>query len=372
MPRAVSLHSNDAAFFYTFGANKTYVDPIVLTRLQHLFVDWCGLAPEHITQLPPSGSYRCYWRMQAGNQSALGTWNADLKENDAFLSFTRSFLQAGLPVPEVYAELPEEGLYLLEDLGSSMLFDKVHGKPFDASLERLYEASLEQLVNLQLKGKDCIDFSKCYPRAAFDRNSMMWDLNYFKYYFLKLVRIPFDEQALEDDFCRFTDYLLQERSDYFLFRDFQSANIMIKEDKPYFIDYQGGRRGALQYDPASLLFDAKARLPKDARKRLMEHYLNVLAEKKPVFRTEFLHYYEGFVLIRLMQAMGAFGFRGIVEKKPGFMESIPPALTLFSDVLENWSLPVDIPELKACFHRMQASTYLGELLSGLPKEPSHS
>lgn len=349
-----------------------HVDPIILSRLHQLFVDWCGLSPEQVTQLPPSGSYRCYWRMQAGSRTALGTWNADLKENDAFLSFTRSFLQAGLPVPTIYAELPEEGLYLLEDLGSCMLFDRVHGKPFDDSLERLYEASLEQLVDLQLKGKDCIDFSKCYPRAAFDRNSMMWDLNYFKYYFLKLVRIPFDEQALEDDFCRFTDYLLQERSDYFLFRDFQSANIMIKDENPYFIDYQGGRRGALQYDPASLLFDAKARLPKEARQRLIMHYLDVLEEKKPVFRTEFLHFYEGFVLIRLMQAMGAFGFRGIVEKKPGFMESIPPALTLFSDVLENWSLPVDIPELKTCFHRMQTSNYLGELLSGLPIESSHS
>lgn len=348
------------------------MDPTVLNRLQQLFVDWCGLSPEHITQLPPSGSYRCYWRMQAGNRSALGTWNADLKENDAFLSFTRSFLRVGLPVPVVYAECQEDGLYLLEDLGSCMLFDRVHAKPFDDSLERLYEASLEQLVNVQLQGKDCIDFSKCYPRAAFDRNSMMWDLSYFKYYFLKLVRVPFDEQALEEDFCRFTDYLLQERSDYFLFRDFQSANIMIKDEKPYFIDYQGGRRGALQYDPASLLFDAKARLPKEARQRLILHYLDALEEKKPVFRTEFLHFYEGFVLIRLMQAMGAFGFRGIVEKKPGFMESIPPALTLFNDQLEGWSLPVEIPELKACFHRMLTSNYLNELLAGLSEQSSHS
>ena len=357
-------------FFCTFGANKIHVNPIVLTQLHQLFIDWCGLPPQQVTQLPPSGSYRCYWRMQAGGRSVLGAYNADLRENDAFLSFTRSFHQAGLPVPAIYAERPEEGIYLLENLGSCMLFDCVHGKSFDEPLKRLYEASLEQLVDVQLKGRDCIDFSKCYPRAAFDLNSMMWDLNYFKYYFLKLVRIPFDEQALEDDFCRFTDYLLHERSDYFLFRDFQSANIMIKEDKPYFIDYQGGRKGALQYDPASLLFDAKVRLPKEARSQLINHYVDALSEKKRVFRTEFLHYYEGFVLIRLMQAMGAFGFRGIVEKKPGFMESIPPALTLFSDVLEEWSLPVELPELKACFHRMLSSNYLKELLSTLPVEPS--
>lgn len=348
------------------------MDPAVISILHHLFEEWCGLVPEQTTALPPSGSYRCYWRIQAGKYSALGVWNADLKENDAFLSFTRSFIREGLLVPSIYAEVPEKGLYLLEDLGSCTLFDKVRGEPFDASQERIYERCLEQLVDVQIKGRDCIDYGKCYPRAAFDRNSMMWDLNYFKYYFLKLVRIPFDEQALEDDFNAFVTYLQRERSDYFLFRDFQSANIMIREDKIYFIDYQGGRRGALQYDPASLLFDAKVQLPRDARERLIHHYMDVLEEKQPVFRTEFMHFYEGFVLIRLMQAMGAFGFRGIVEKKPGFMNSIPPALTLFSNLLETWSLPVDIPELKACFGRMLTSSYLNELLSGLQVEPSRT
>lgn len=300
--------------------------------------------------------------MRAGSVSALGAWNADVKENDAFLSFTDSFRKAGQAVPEIYAVDSTENVYLLEDLGADTLFDCVKDKPFDPALMDLYRKSLKGLIGLQLQGKDCIDYTKCYPRAAFDRDSMMWDLNYFKYYFLKLVRIPFDEQALEDDFRNFTDYLLQERSDYFLFRDFQSANIMIKAGEPYFIDYQGGRRGALQYDPASLLFDAKARLPKAIRHELINYYIAELEKQTPVDRVQFLGFYLGFVLIRLMQAMGAFGFRGVVEKKPGFMESIPPALEMFQDLLDDWSLPVEIPELKACFQRMIDSAYLHHLL----------
>jgi len=333
--------------------------------LAKMFENWCGSEPQNISFLPPSGSYRSYCRMKAGSFSALGAWNSDARENDAFLSFSRSFRKEGLAVPEIYAEDPLEGVYLLEDFGSDTLFDLVKDRPFDDRLKELYKKSLTGLIDLQLKGKDCIDYRKCYPRAAFDRDSMMWDLNYFKYYFLKLVRIPFDEQALEEDFRNFTDYLLQERGDYFLYRDFQTANIMISNGEPYFIDYQGGRRGALQYDPASLLFDAKARVPKEIRQELIEFYVEELSKKMVVDKVQFMDHYQGYVLIRLMQAMGAFGFRGIVEKKPGFMESIPPALGMFADILDEWSLPVQIPELKACFNRMLKSEYLKKMLEKL-------
>jgi aminoglycoside/choline kinase family phosphotransferase len=330
--------------------------------LTSLFKEWSQKVPEIIEYLPPSGSYRSYCRMKTGTFTALGAWNADARENDAFLSFTHSFRNVGVSVPEIYAENRIEGLYLLEDLGTETLFDCVKNKTFDESLKTLYRKSLKGLVDLQIKGKNCIDFSKCYPRASFDRDSMMWDLNYFKYYFLKLVRIPFDEQALEDDFRNFTDYLLQERSDYFLFRDFQSANIMIKDGEPFFIDYQGGRRGALQYDPASLLFDAKARVPKESRKELIDYYVEELGKRIAVDREQFMGFYQGYILIRLMQAMGAFGFRGIVEKKPGFIDSIPPALVMFEDLLDDWTLPLDVPELRACFSRMLRSDYLKHLL----------
>lgn len=339
-----------------------------LAILVKMFEKWCGQEPDKISFLPQSGSYRSYCRFQAGTLSALGAWNADARENDAFLSFSRSFRQEGLPVPEIFAEDSVEGVYLLEDLGNHTLFDIVKDRPFDEELKNLYKKSLTGLIDLQLKGKDCINYSKCYPRAAFDRDSMMWDLNYFKYYFLKLVRIPFDEQALEDDFRNFTDYLLQERGDYFLFRDFQTANIMISEGEPYFIDYQGGRRGALQYDPASLLYDAKARLSKEVRQELIEFYVQELSGKMEVDKAQFMGYYQGYALIRLMQAMGAFGFRGIVEKKPGFMESIPPALVMFADLLDEWHLPVEVPELKACFKRMLKSAYLKNLLNNISQK----
>lgn len=330
-----------------------------------MFLRWSGKQPDEVLLLPQSGSYRSYCRFKAGTMVALGAWNSDKKENDAFLSFTEGFSREGLPVPEVYAVNAAEDVYLLEDLGADTLFDCVKGRVFDASMTELYRKSLKGLIALQLKGKDCIDYGKCYPRAAFDRDSMMWDLNYFKYYFLKLVRIPFDEQALEEDFRTFVDYLLQERSDYFLFRDFQSANIMIKAGEPYFIDYQGGRRGALQYDPASLLFDAKAKVPKAVRAELITYYIQELSGQIDVDETAFRGFYQGFVLIRLMQAMGAFGFRGIVEQKPGFMESIPPALIMFADLMDEWNLPVEIPELKACFRRMLDSEYLNRLLESV-------
>ena len=333
--------------------------------LAKMFENWCGSEPKKISFLPPSGSYRSYCRIEAGAFSALGAWNSDVRENDAFLSFSRSFRKEGLAVPEIYAENPLEGIYLLEDFGLDTLFDLVKDRPFDDRLKDLYKKSLAGLIDIQLKGKDCIDYRKCYPRAAFDRDSMMWDLNYFKYYFLKLVRIPFDEQALEEDFRNFTEYLLQERGDYFLYRDFQTANIMIFKEEPYFIDYQGGRRGALQYDPASLLFDAKARVSKEIRQELIEFYVEELSKKMVVDKIQFMGHYQGYVLIRLMQAMGAFGFRGIVEKKPGFMESIPPALDMFADLLDEWSLPVEIPELKACYVRMLKSEYLKKMLEKL-------
>lgn len=339
------------------------MEPYIIDRMHCLFQQWSGKAAERFDVLPQSGSYRVYCRLEGAGLTALAAYNTDLKENEAFVSFSRSFKKAGLPVPEVYRIEESGDLYLLEDLGTQTLFDCVRSAGFDARVLSHYSDSLQALVALQVSGKDVIDYSKCYPRAAFDRESMMWDLNYFKYYFLKLVRIPFDEQRLEDDFRSFVTYLMQEPADYFLFRDFQTANIMIREGKPYFIDYQGGRRGALQYDAASLLYDAKARMPKALRKQLTEQYIQALQARVDIDVHAFRNRFQGFVLIRLMQAMGAFGFRGIVEKKPGFMESIPFGLEMFADVLEDWSLPVEVPELKACFQRMLESQYLKEVLS---------
>jgi P-loop ATPase protein family/Phosphotransferase enzyme family len=193
-----------------------------------------------------------------------------------------------------------------------------------------------------------LDYSACYPRAAFDKQSMMWDLNYFKHYFLKLAKIPFDEQALEDDFQKFTDYLLLAESNYFLFRDFQSRNIMIKNNEPYFVDYQGGRKGALQYDVASLLYQAKGGVPPDLKKAFFEYYLDKVDDTVPIDKRFFTEQYYGYVLIRCLQALGAYGFRGLYERREHFLSSIPIAIDQMEQILGFIHLPVRLPELFKC------------------------
>jgi hypothetical protein len=192
-----------------------------------------------------------------------------------------------------------------------------------------------------------------YPRAAFDRQSILWDLNYFKYHFLKLAHIPFNEQRLENDFLRLTEFLLRADTRHFLYRDFQSRNIMLVDGAPFFIDYQGGRRGAPQYDIASLLYDAKAALPDSVRDELLAHYLDALAEEIEFDREEFVELYCGYVLVRIMQAMGAYGYRGFFERKARFLQSVPYAARNIRRLLER-GLPVEVPELEEVFRKIVA------------------
>ncbi len=245
------------------------------SRLITLFEEWCGEKIISITQLPPSGSYRYYFRIISNTKKVLGAINQDVKENKAFIEFSRFFYKKNLPVPQIYSVSKEFDCYILEDLGDTTLFDFISNvrseKGFPSSVIEFYKKSLNKLVDFQLIGRG-LNYSFCYPRSSFDKQSMMWDLHYFKYYFLKLAKIPFDEQLLEDDFNLFADFLLQADCNYFLFRDFQSRNIMVRNGEPAFIDYQGGRRGALQYDLASILYDAKANIPQNIREELLNHY----------------------------------------------------------------------------------------------------
>jgi hypothetical protein len=190
---------------------------------------------------------------------------------------------------------------------------------------------------------------------------MMWDLNYFKYYFLKLAKIPFDEQKLEDDFQNFTDFLLSTNRDYFLYRDFQSRNVMLVGDFPYFIDYQGGRKGALQYDIASLLFDAKADIPQDVRNYLLEKYIESLKKYIPIDRSTFISFYNGYVLIRIMQALGAYGFRGFYERKEHFLKSVPYAIKNLEHLLNTTDLPLPLPALTDAWSKLVQSSFLRQL-----------
>ena len=315
-----------------------------------------------LSPLKGDGSGRTLLRLQSATRTVVGAHGPDRKENEAFLGFSRHFRRCGLPVPEIYAERLDEGLYLEEDLGDTTLFSLLSqrrsesGVPEDVAA--VYEKVVEELPRFQLVAGKSLDYSLCYPRASFDEQSMRWDLNYFKYYFLRLAGVPFSEQALEDDFKRFVKYLLGAPRKHFLYRDFQSRNVMVRDGKPWFIDYQGGRKGALQYDVASLLFDAKADLPFDFRDRLLERYLDAASKLAPIDKTEFLAHYPGFVYIRIMQAMGAYGLRGFYERKTRFLQSIPYAVRNLEHLLRTTKLPVELPELMKVFQRLTASSAL--------------
>jgi len=313
-------------------------------------------------QLPGSGSYREYARMKSSGHKVIGSFNQDVKENQAFLEFSAHFRNKSIPVPHIYSVSSDLRTYLQEDLGNTTLFDFLtktrETEGFSLKIVEVYKKVLRELPKIQLvAGKD-IDYSVCYPREAFDKQSMMWDLNYFKYYFLKLAKISFDEQALEDDFQNFSDYLLAVDNNAFLYRDFQSRNVMLKDGEVYFIDYQGGRKGALQYDLASLLYDAKANIPEAEREELLEFYLDELSQYKHVDREKFKSLFGGYVLIRIMQAMGAYGFRGFYEKKEHFLKSIPFALKNLEILLGRNTIQVQLPELFKVLKEITQSEFL--------------
>ncbi|MDP4292748.1 MAG: phosphotransferase, partial [Bacteroidota bacterium] len=317
--------------------------------LINLFTKWAGCEPEQIKALPVTASNRRYYRMTAGNRSAIGSFNNDERENKAFIYLAHHFKSKDLPVPEIYAEDLDNNIYLQQDLGDLTLYQQLvsarKDDDFPNDLLQIYREVIAMLPRFQIEGAKGLDFSVCYPREAFDRQSMSWDLNYFKYYFLKLAQIPFDEQDLEDDFSRFKDYLLSAGHEYFMYRDFQSRNIMLSEGGNWFIDFQGGRRGALQYDLASLLYDAKADLPVDIREQLLAFYITCLQQYKSVDEEKFCNEFYSFVYIRIMQAMGAYGFRGFYEKKEHFLLSVPYALQNLEWLMENHPIEDQFPAL---------------------------
>ena len=313
------------------------------------------------------GSGRKIVRLSGSGVSAIGILYSVREENAAFLEFSRHFRKHGLPVPEIYAEDLDQGAYVEEDLGDTSLFELLSKNRKGISIAPLvveaYRKAIATLPRFQIEAGRDLNYKICYPRGSFDRQSIAWDLNYFKYYFLRLAGIPFSEQALEDDFSRLTKFLLSAPRDYFLYRDFQSRNIMLPGGQPYFLDYQGGRKGALQYDVASLLYDAKADLPPDLRQQLLDHYLEKLRGFVDVKPEVFMQHYYAFVYIRIMQALGAYGFRGFYERKVHFLQSVPYALKNLRWLLHNVKLPVALPTLIEAFHSMLASEKLQALAS---------
>jgi aminoglycoside/choline kinase family phosphotransferase len=338
----------------------------VLKRLfeQHFHVPVLRVNP---LQGQLGGSGRNIIRLASNKLSAIGILYDVREENAAFLEFSRHFRRHGLAVPEVYAEDLSQGAYLEEDLGDTTLFEFLSrnrvGENIAPPAVEAYRKVMEILPRFQIEAGRDLNYSLCYPRASFDRQSIAWDLNYFKYYFLRLAGIPFNEQALEDDFERLTEFLLSASHDYFLYRDFQSRNVLLRGDQPFFVDYQGGRKGALQYDVASMLYDAKADLPPELRQQLLDHYLDRLADFIPLERGVFMQHYYAYVYVRIMQALGAYGFRGFYERKAHFLQSVPYALKNLRWLLHNVKLPVALPTLMDAFNSMLGSEKLRSLAS---------
>ena len=337
--------------------------------LKRLFEQHYQFPAENVQPLQGllGGSGRVIIRLAGRGFSAIGILYPVREENVAFLEFSRHFRRHGLPVPEIYAEDLSQGAYLEEDLGDTTLFEFLSknraGETIAPQAIEAYRKVVALLPPFQVEAGRDLNYKVCYPRASFDRQSIAWDLNYFKYYFLRLAGIPFNEQALEQDFGRLTKFLLCASHDYFLYRDFQSRNVMLRDGQPFFLDYQGGRKGALQYDIESLLYDGKADLPPELRQELLDYYLDCLGGVVDLKREVFMEHYYAYVYVRILQALGAYGFRGFYERKAHFLQSVPYALKNLRWLADHVRLPIALPALMDALNGISASEKLMGLAS---------
>jgi aminoglycoside/choline kinase family phosphotransferase len=301
-----------------------------MNELETLFQQYTHEKPLTTTELSASGSNRRYFRLTSKNHSLIGVEGTSVDENRAFIFMSRHFVRQGLPVPQVLYVSMNELFYIQDDLGDTLLFDYIAGGRktgvFSEGEKELLRKTMRKLPAVQVLGAQGLDFMVCYPQPEFNERSILWDLNYFKYCFLKSTGLDFQENLLEDDFDKLSAILMHSRTNTFMYRDFQSRNVMVKDGEPYFIDFQGGRRGPLYYDVASFLWQAKAQYNSELREELLQTYLDALKELMPIDEAEFREQLRHFVLFRTLQVLGAYGFRGYFEKKPHFLQSIPFAI----------------------------------------------
>ncbi|MDD2327896.1 MAG: RNase adapter RapZ [bacterium] len=306
--------------------------------LTDLFTSFTGQPHRTLEALPTSGSNRRYYRLTSGEASLIGVYGESLDENRAFISLAGHFRKQGLKVPRVVAISDDQHCYLQEDLGETVLFDRIKAGRntgvFSHGEKELLHKTIARLADIQYLGARGLDFSVCYPLPAFNLRSVMWDLNYFKYSFLKTTGMEFLEDLLENDFEQLAATLLQGETETFMYRDFQSRNVMLVADEPYFIDFQGGRKGPVYYDLASFLWQAKANFPAELRDELTVTYIHSLRKYQPVEESAFRERLRHFVLFRTLQVLGAYGFRGYFEKKPHFIQSVPFALNNLRELLK--------------------------------------
>ena len=359
-----------------------------MESLETLYEERYGRRPLTVTPLTGSASPRLYYRLSSEIGSCIGTVGTDGLENQAFIGLCRQFASKGIPVPEVYS-VSEDGMsYLQEDLGDEILFDRYvkackDGKGME-QVEDILCRTMSMLPVLQFEGAEGLDFNICHPQTEFTVRSAMFDLNYFKYCFLKPSGLEFNEVLLQDDFERFADSLLGEDSETFLYRDFNARNVMIRDGEPYFIDFQGGRRGPVYYDVASFVWQARARYPERLKARLIDSYLQALYEYVDVSREDFDRRLRLFVLFRLLQVLGAYGFRGWMEHKAKFVTSIPPAISSVCSLLEEpfEDYPYMMQVLRAMTElprfrnedvkdgRLEVKVYSFSFKKGMPDDPS--
>lgn len=322
----------------------------LIEAITTLYTQWKGTAPAQVDVLPESGSDRRYFRLHDdAGQTVIGTSGINLRENETFIYFAGHFHAKGLPVPQVLAVHADKTLYLQEDLGNTALLDVLEKQGYSDEVYTLFQTSLQALAELQVQGSEGLDYEQCLTNKEFGKQAIMADLLYFKYYFLDGLRKPYDKQKLIDDFEALSTYLTFTEFKYFMFRDFQSRNIQVQPDRSVrFIDFQGGMKGAPQYDVASLLWQAKANLPDEWKQNLLDHYMDAFEHTigKPLDRAVFQSQYNGYVLIRLLQVLGAYGFRGLFERKAHFLTSIPLALHNLRTFLANHSIGIMLPEFR--------------------------
>lgn len=338
---------------------------MIIEELKKLYRSYVGCEPQSVEEMPSSGSNRRYFRL-LGNPTLIGVSGESLEENRAFLYMAEHFKQKGLPVPAIYARSENGMFYLQEDLGDTLLFNAIEkGRQtslFSEEEKELLRKTMRLLPAIQFAGADGMDFSYCYPQAEFNSRSILWDLNYFKYCFLKATGLDFQEDRLEDDFQKMSDVLLRSSSATFLYRDFQSRNVMVKDGEPWLIDFQGGRKGPIYYDVASFLWQAKANYPDELRQELLHEYIQALRKYKPVDEAYFHAQLRHFVLFRTMQVLGAYGFRGYFEKKPHFIQSVPYAIENLRQLLKE-----PYPEYPYLTEVLKSLTELKQFADGLQK-----
>ncbi len=332
-------------------------------QIEALFLNWHGNTWDKIEKIPQSGSNRIYYRIYKNNQTCIATFNTNVKENKTFIAFSHHFKELGLPVPTVFCSSNDGLIYLQEDVGNESLLNQLEKLGYTEPVYNLFKQSLSQLAHIQIWGDKNLDYNHCITAKEFGKQAILSDLLYFKYYFLDTLNEPYDKQQLIDDFEALSTYLTFTEHKYFMFRDFQSRNIMVHNSEVKFIDYQGGMKGALQYDVASLLWQAKAQLPEDWKDSLLYYYLDEadkLLPNKPIDRTTFISQYNGYVLIRLLQVLGAYGFRGLFERKAHFLSSIPLALQNLKFFIEHKRVGIVTPEFDRLLTFVTSNTVINK------------